>query len=295
MAKWMNLQHLKYFLTIAEEGSLSAASAKILVGQPALSAQLKQLEEWLGVQLFERRGKRLLITPTGEYVLKYAKAIKDLEDELLSNMAHATDSGHKEIVLGIQESVPKTIMANAITTLKKIQPINIKVIEGNGEELFDLLISGKIDAFIGNFKPMSSSKEVIYTKLESENLSVWGARKFHTLKKNFPQSLEGAPFIMPGFQNLLRHEFEKYMLQKGLKFEVSLEAQDTALQKELASRGEGLLVMGEDSVRSWVAARKLQKIGNLPMSEEYWLGMLKKNLDNNYIQKVMATFSNRAN
>ena len=117
--KWMNLQHLKYFLTIAEEGTLSAASAKLLVGQPALSAQLKQLEDWLGVELFERRGKRLHITPTGEYVLKYARAIKGLEDELVSNMAHAEDTGFKVITLGIQESVPKTIMANTITMLKK--------------------------------------------------------------------------------------------------------------------------------------------------------------------------------
>ncbi len=77
----MNLHHLKYFLVIAEEGSLSAASKKLLVGQPALSAQLKQFESWLGIKLFERIGKKLVITQSGEYVLKYAKAIKNLEDE----------------------------------------------------------------------------------------------------------------------------------------------------------------------------------------------------------------------
>jgi LysR family transcriptional regulator, transcriptional activator of nhaA len=292
--KWMNLQHLKYFLTIAEEGTLSAASTKLLVGQPALSAQLKQLEDWLGVQLFERKGKRLHITPTGEYVLKYAKAIKGLEDELISNMGHAEDTGFKEITLGIQESVPKSIMADTISTLKKTHPLHVKVIEGNGEELFDLLIGGKIDGFIGNFKPMSTSREVIYTSLESETLSIWGAKKFAKLKRNFPDSLDGADFILPGFQNQLRHDFEKYMLQNGLKFEISVEAQDTALQKELASRGEGLLVMGEDSVKAWAGVSKLQKIGSLPnMKEEYWLGMLKKNLDNEFIKSVMGVFSKR--
>lgn len=293
-AKWMNLQHLKYFLTIAEEGTLSAASSKLLVGQPALSAQLKQLEEWLGVQLFERRGKRLHITPTGEYVLKYAKAIKSLEDELISNMGHAEETGYRELTLGIQESVPKSIMANTISILKKTHPLHIKVIEGNGEELFDLLISGKIDGFIGNFKPMSASRELIYTSLESESLSIWGAKKFAKLKKNFPASLDGAHFILPGFQNQLRHDFEKYMLQNGLKFEIAVEAQDTALQKELAARGEGLLVIGEDSVKAWAGVKQLQKIGSLPgMKEEYWLGMLKKNLDNEFIRSVMDVFSNR--
>lgn len=292
MVKWLNLQHLKYFLTIAEEGSLSGASKKLLVGQPALSAQLKQLETWLDVELFERKGKRLHITPTGEYVLKYAKAIKGLEDELISNMGHATETGYKEITLAIQESVPKTMMANAISVLKKVRPMHIKVIEGNGEELFALLISGKADGFIGNFKPMSSNKEVIYTELGTETLSIWGAKKYLPLKKKFPQSLDGHDFILPGFQNQLRHDFEKYMLQKGLKFEITVEAQDTALQKELASRGEGLLVMGEDSVKPWVNAGKMHKIGSLPnMKEEYWMGMLKKNLDNEFIRSVMDAFN----
>ncbi len=292
MVKWLNLQHLKYFLTIAEEGSLSGASKKLLVGQPALSAQLKQLEQWLEVELFERKGKRLHITPTGEYVLKYAKAIKSLEDELISNMGHATETGYKEITLAIQESVPKTMMANAISVLKKVRPMHIKVIEGNGEELFALLIAGKADGFIGNFKPMSSNKEVIYTALGTETLSIWGSKNYLPLKKKFPQSLDGHAFILPGFQNQLRHDFEKYMLQKGLKFEITVEAQDTALQKELASRGEGLLVMGEDSVKTWVNAGKMYKIGSLPnMKEEYWMGMLKKNLDNEFIRSVMDAFN----
>lgn len=292
--KWMNLQHLKYFLTIAEEGTLSGASHKLLVGQPALSAQLKQLEEWLGVELFERRGKRLHITPTGEYVLKYAKAIKGLEDELISNMGHAEDTGFKEITLGIQESVPKSIMADTISVLKKTHPLHVKVIEGNGEELFDLLLAGKIDGFIGNFKPMSTRREVIYTYLEGETLSIWGAKKYSKLKKDFPASLDGEDFILPGFQNQLRHDFEKYMLQNGLKFEIAIEAQDTALQKELASRGEGLIVMGEDSVKAWAGVKKLHKIGSLPdMKEEYWLGMLKRNLDNQFIKSVMNVFSKR--
>lgn len=290
--KWMNLQHLKYFLVIAEEGSLSSASKKLLVGQPALSAQLKQFEQWLGSELFERKGKRLHITPTGEYVLKYAKAIKGLEDELISNMGHAEEIGPKELVLGIQESVPKTISAKTIMTLRKVRPLHVKVIEGNGEELFNLLMAGKVDGFIGNFKPMSSSKEVIYTSLETETLSIWGSKKFIGLKKGFPSSLEGASFILPGFQNQLRHDFEKYMLHKGLKFESIIEAQDTALQKELASRGEGLLILGEDSVKAWVHSGLLYKIGNLPhMKEEYWFGMLKRSLDNQFIKSVLDVFS----
>lgn len=287
----MNLHHLKYFLVIAEEGSLSAASRKLLVGQPALSAQLKNFEEWLGIELFTRSGKRLKITRSGEFVLKYARAIKGLEEELLVNLQHGDDLEKKEMSLGAQESVPKTVIANAIEKILSIRPIKLKVIEGTGEELFPLLTTGKIDFFIGNFRPLNLSKEMVYLSLGKEKVSIWGAKKFQKLKTNFPDSLHGKPFILPGLQNPIRHDFERIMLQSGLDFEVSIEAQDTALQKELGSRGEGLLLMGEDSVSSWVKAGLLTKIGNLEgLQEQYWLGMVKRTVDNEYLKSIMRSF-----
>jgi LysR family transcriptional activator of nhaA len=287
----MNLHHLKYFLAIADEGSLSAASKKLLVGQPALSAQLKSFEDWLGVSLFRRVGKRLQITAEGEYVLRYARSIKNLEDELLANLQHGDDLGKRELVLGAQESVPKTIVAHAITTIKKVRPLRLKVIEGTGEELFNLLNSGKIDFFIGNFKPINQSKEMFYMSLAKEQVSVWGAKTFKNLKNGFPESLDGMPFILPGLQNPIRHEFEKLMLQAGLSFEISIEAQDTALQKELSVRGEGLLLMGEDSVKAWVDASRLIKIGVLTgINEQYWLGMVKRTIDNEYLKLILQSF-----
>jgi LysR family transcriptional regulator, transcriptional activator of nhaA len=284
----MNLHHLKYFLIIAEEGSLTAASKKLLVGQPALSAQLKLFEEWLGVSLFERHGKKLTITASGEYVLKYAKAIKGLEDELVSNLGHANQKFGKEINLGAQESVPKSVIAHVISTIRSVKPVHLKIIEGTGDELFELLMSNKIDIYLGNFRPMSASREIIYKSLSKEAVSVWGSKEFTKYKKNFPKSLENLSFILPGFQNYIRHEFEKYMLQAGLSFDVAIEAQDTSLQKELAARGDGLVLLGEDSAKAWVNAGRLIKIGDVPgLKEEYWLGMVKRTLDNQLIKSIM--------
>ena len=119
----MNLHHLRYFMTIAEEGSISSASKKLLVGQPALSAQLKQFEDWIGVELFKRTGKRLLITQPGEFVLKYAKAIHSLELELMANLSHAGELSKKEFVIGAQESVPKSILSEAIAVMKNVKSV----------------------------------------------------------------------------------------------------------------------------------------------------------------------------
>ncbi|MBL7665204.1 MAG: LysR family transcriptional regulator [Bacteriovoracaceae bacterium] len=289
--KWLNLHHLKYFFVIVEEGTLTKAARRLLVGQPALSAQLKLFQQALGASLFIRQGKKLVLTPVGEYVYKYAKAIKGLEDELLSNLDHVTNYEERELVLGAQESVPKSVLARAIMTIQKTRPVFIRVIEGTGDELFNLLTVGKIDIFIGNFRPLSTTKEVLYKSLSKEEVYVWGSKSKSNFQKNFPRSLNGGDFILSGLQNQLRHDFEKYMLESGMKFHVSVEAQDTALQKELAMGGLGLLLLGQDSAKAWVKSGRLVKIGKLPgIVEEYWLGIVKKDLDNQFITELMAAF-----
>ncbi len=288
--KWMNLHHLKYFLVIAEEGSIASASKKLLVGQPALSAQLKQFEEWLGAKLFNRDNKRLVLNETGEYVLRYAKAIKELEDELVTNMESGYTAKARELTVGAQESVPKAILASAISAIGKGQTFQIRIIEGTGSELFELLLAGKIDVFIGNFRPLADGKEMIYTSLGKESVSVWGPKSEAKLKVNFPKSLNGQSFILPGFQNPLRHDFDRFMLEAGLSFHVAVEAQDTALQKELVARGDGLMVFGDESAKAWAKSGRIVRIGGLKgLKEEYWIGMVKRAIDNKQLKEILAS------
>jgi LysR family transcriptional activator of nhaA len=288
--KWMNLHHLKYFLVIAEEGSISAASRKLLVGQPALSAQLKQFEDSLGQKLFRRENKGLIINDFGKYVLKYAKAIKSLEDELLFHIEYGSTQVIKDLTVGAQESVPKSMLAAAIEAINKTKSHQIKVIEGTGTELFNLLISGKIDIFIGNFKPLSEGKEMSFVSLGKEKVSFWASPKMASLKMNFPFSLEGQNFILPGLQNPLRHEFEKYMSKLGISFNLSVEAQDSALQKELAGRGHGVVVLGDKSAKLWAKSGRLIRLGPAKnLEEEYWIGMVKRAIDNAHIDVIMSS------
>ena len=82
MNQWINYHHLFYFKTIAEEGSVSKAAEKLRVGQPTLSAQLKQFEEVLGILLFERQHKKLILTEQGKVALDYAKNIFKMGSEM---------------------------------------------------------------------------------------------------------------------------------------------------------------------------------------------------------------------
>ncbi|MCT4641008.1 MAG: LysR family transcriptional regulator [Bacteriovoracaceae bacterium] len=78
--KWLNYHHLIYFKEIATQGSISAASKLLNVGQPALSSQLKQFENFLGIDLFVRKGRRLVLTDAGRIILDYALKINELRE-----------------------------------------------------------------------------------------------------------------------------------------------------------------------------------------------------------------------
>ena len=83
----LNYHHLFYFWAVAKEGSLRRASEVLHVSQPSISAQLKQLEEFLEASLFTRTTRRLVLTDTGQTVLQYAEEIFSLGRELLNGRA----------------------------------------------------------------------------------------------------------------------------------------------------------------------------------------------------------------
>ncbi|GAF60404.1 Cyn operon transcriptional activator [Psychrobacter sp. JCM 18903] len=77
----MILRHIKYFLAVAKYQSFTQAAASLYVSQPALSQQIKQLEEGLGATLFDRSGRRVTLTDAGDVYARYAhRALQDLEE-----------------------------------------------------------------------------------------------------------------------------------------------------------------------------------------------------------------------
>ncbi|HZY05282.1 MAG TPA: LysR family transcriptional regulator, partial [Anaeromyxobacteraceae bacterium] len=73
--EWLNYHHLYYFWTVARAGSIARASEELRLSQPTISNQLKTLEEALGHKLFERQGRRLVLTDVGRTALRYADDI----------------------------------------------------------------------------------------------------------------------------------------------------------------------------------------------------------------------------
>jgi LysR family transcriptional activator of nhaA len=288
--KWLNYHHLYYFFKIAELGTISKAAEFLRTGQPGLSSQLKELEENIGI-LFERRNRGLFLTDRGQIVFKYAKEIFSKGDELLSILERGELAPSKEIIVGVQEEIPKVIIAQAILNLKSIYDAKFRVIEDDPADLVESLNQGRLDLIIVDKDFSHQGGTIFYREIGGEKLGIWGSEPFKKMAKNFPHSLSGEPFIVSPLGHPLRQDLEHFFLSHELQLSPIAEISDTALIKELGAQGLGMVMLGETSVKSLVKSGRLFKLGTLPIVQKYWIGLPKRSLRDPLSEVILKKFN----
>ncbi len=286
---WMNYHHLYYFYQIAELGSISKASVILRIGQPTLSAQLKELEGRLGI-LFERKSRGLILTERGRIVLKYSRDIFSRGDELLSVLERGELSLQRELVIGAQEGVPKAIISQTLGRLYKKTHLKIRVVEGEAPVLLDELLAGKLDLIVFDHELSHTGGTIVYLPIGKEKVFFWGTEPFKKLAKNFPHSLSDVPMVLSCVGHPLRQTVEKLFLEHQLILRIAIEAPDTALIKELGRDGVGVIALGESTAKAWAQAGKLFRIGSLPYVQKYSLGIQKKFLKDPLYEIISKEF-----
>ncbi|MFP5414588.1 MAG: LysR substrate-binding domain-containing protein [Gammaproteobacteria bacterium] len=143
----MTLQELRYFVAVADTGHFARAAERCHVSQPTLSTQLKKLEDYLGVALFDRSLRRVTPTPAGREILRAARAIV-AEAERIRVLAHAQGKGGLESLrLGAIATVAPYYLPHALTVLRGSFPrIRLLLREGLTAGLLQALAAGDLDA-----------------------------------------------------------------------------------------------------------------------------------------------------
>ena len=290
MTQWLNYHHLFYFRAIANEGGIARAAEKLHIGQPTLSAQLKQLEEMVGKPLFDRRNRKLILTEAGKAALDYADEIFRLGDEMLEVLKDRNPEDQPHLQIGALDSVPKSVILSIVMAAYKISPCAVSISEGKGDELFRELRAHKIDLIVSNYPSQALEEAQVFSKSVAKlPVSVYGSKKFIALKGSFPKSLEGKPFVFPTTHSKLRHDLNHYFKLHGIHTLPIAETQDTSLQKLLAEHGVGLAPFSEVE---GVKERSLVRIGRLDdVYEEIWLISAQRKLENPIASELMNTFS----
>ena len=290
---WLNYHHLLYFKVIAETGSLSKASEVLRVGQSSLSMQLKQLEERLERPLFERKQKRLVLTEAGQIALKYAQDIFSMGSEMLNTLSDNQANNVTAIQIGIEEGVPHYAATALLSQTMEIKGASPTVTHNNTQTLIDDLHEHRLDLVLTMEQPSSQSKKdiLLQKRVLHSPLFVVGHKKYQTLKKDFPASLENVPCLIYSPLSRPRHEIERFYHENKLTLNIALETDENILLKNLAIEGKGITFLTQGSSEYWVKQKDLVVIGQLPIHLELWLVALKRKMVNPVAEKLLESFA----
>lgn len=293
MNQWINYHHLFYFKTIAEEGTVSKAAEKLRLGQPTLSAQLKQFEDTLGVQLFERQHKKLILTEQGKVALDYSKNIFKMGSEMYEVLHDRLKPLKPALHLGALDSVPKQIILQLVKHAFRISPCQITLSECKSDELLRELSAHRMDLIVTNFLPAGVDAKGLYPKsITKKNVGFYGAPKFKKLKKGFPKSISGQPMILPTYDSKLRQDLDHWAKLNKIELNIITESQDISVKKMMAISELGLIPTATHTVSEQISQGVLVEIGQLQgVYEELYLVTAQRKIENPIAAKLRDTFS----
>lgn len=293
MSPWINYHHLFYFKTIAEEGSVSKAALKLRIGQPTLSAQLKQFEDTLGVQLFDRHHKRLDLTEQGKIALDYSKNIFRMGSEMYEVLHDRVKPLKPFVHIGALDNIPKQIIQQLVKSALKIAPCQITLSEGKSDELLRELAAHRMDLMITNFVPTGvDARGLTPRSISKKNVAFFGAPKFKSLKKNFPHSISGQPVIVPTYDSRLRQDLDHWAKTHKIELNIVVESQDIAIKKLLAACEVGLVATATYAVTEQLSRGDLIEVGHLQgVHEELFILTANRKIENPIAAKLARYFT----
>jgi LysR family transcriptional activator of nhaA len=292
MSPWVNYHHLFYFKTIAEENSVSKAALKLRIGQPTLSAQLKQFEDQLGIQLFERHHKKLILTEQGKVALDYAKNIFRMGSEMYEVLHDRLKPLKPSLHLGALDSVPKQIVLQLVKHAFRISPCQITLSEGKSDELIRELSSHRMDLMVTNFMPTGTDGKGLHSKsITKKNVAFYAAPKFKSLRKGFPKSISGEPMILPTYDSRMRQDLDHWAKLHKIELNIVIESQDISVKKLMAINEMGLIPTATHTVTEQVLSGELIEIGQLQgVHEELFLVSAQRKIENQIASKLKDSF-----
>ncbi len=284
--KFINYHHLIYFREIARSGSISKASEVLKVGQPALSFQLKKLEDYLGVELFIRKNRGLFLTEQGKIVLEYAEKINDLGQELAQIVEQKIFTKRIHLKIGVLDSIPKHLTTNIVDFAHKQTGCYLSIMEGTPDYLLRELEAYLIDVFISDHNPLvENSKQIFSKRIIDSPVYAYTSKKLSYLKKNFPHSLNGQPVIFPTHHCKLRTDLEHYFNVNKIYVDPIAEVQDSMFQKILAIKGDGVIFLPNLATSEFEKEKKLIQLGCLKsVYVQYYMIYSKKLIENTALE-----------
>lgn len=262
--EWLNYHHLLYFWTVVRAGSIQKGSEELRVSPPAISAQLKLLEEQLGEKLLVRSGRRLTLTEMGRTVFSYAEDIFALGRELLDVVKSRPIGRPLRLDVGVVDVMPKVVVHALLEpALHLNDAVRIVCREASPDQLLGRLATHELDVVLSDSPVDPTLKIRAYSHLLGECgvLFVAGQRVAARYRRQFPHSLNGAPMFLPTDNTALRRNLDFWFESKGIRPLVIGEFEDYALLRAFGETGAGVFPLPSVVQGQIQRQRSLRMIG----------------------------------
>jgi len=237
----INLNHLRIFYYAAREKNLTKAAETLFLTQPAVTMQIKALEQHLEVPLFRKRGKFLELTDEGTVLFKYAEKIFGVVDEMEHSLKGFASLAHGSLVIGTTRSFARYLMPGLLSGYQQKFPgIKVSLEVGSSREIAEGVAAFKYDLAIIGRIPLPSKVKAIPFKPEEFCVVV---SPDHPLAKRGTvswQELEKEPIIIREPGSGSRHLMLSFLASRGVKPSVLVEAGSVEFIKEYVIQSRGI-------------------------------------------------------
>jgi LysR family nitrogen assimilation transcriptional regulator len=236
----MDLRSIRYFVQIADLGSITRAAVHLSIAQPALSRHVHTLEDELGVQLLVRLPRGVRLTGAGRQFLDHCRRILRELDRARDELRTSAEVPSGRVILGLSPTVGPLLLPSVIERVRRQCPqITLKIVEWFSAQLYDALLTGRVDVAVLTNAPPSRALKL--TPLFSEPIVVLeppqsrGTRRFYTLPE-----LSKTPIVT---SEAIRRIVEEQISRYGWRLNVEAEIDAIEAIRQLLLRGSGTSVL----------------------------------------------------
>lgn len=267
--EFLNYHHLRYFRTIAGERNLTRAARKLNLSPPALSLQLRQLEESLGHALFERLPGGMKLTEAGRVALDYADSIGRAGEELMDVMRHRAGDRRQILRVGAVATLSRNFQLEFLRPAMKRPDIELVVRSGSLAGLIVSLQAHEVDLVLSNEAVRRDAERPWHSHLLAEqSVALVGAPVWKKRRLKFPRDFDDVPVMLPSEESNTRAGFERMLSSAGVRPRVMAEVDDMAMLRLLAREGDCLALVPPVVVRDEIATGRLVVTHRLPELKE---------------------------
>ncbi|HEX4918086.1 MAG TPA: LysR family transcriptional regulator [Limnobacter sp.] len=239
----MNYRHLYYFWMVAQEGGFARAAERLNMAIQTVSVQVRELEQWMGMQLFKPAGRGVELTEAGREAFAQADEIFRLGQALPERVRAVGSKPRVQFRVGLCDGISKLAAHALLQGVLNTPHLHLTCHEGEPEQLLAELALHHLDVVLAGEPPTSNPNLRVQSCLLHRGPVDWfGPAQWVKRKavQEFPVSLAELPVLLPTGHSRLRVAINHWLEQQGVRANVVGEFEDSALMSVFAARGLGV-------------------------------------------------------